>query len=80
MYPFTAGTKYIQYDPTTHRATLQDDPARAHLASYVNAARVGTFLRPGVEQFHGAIVQKFKVSGFSRVEVVRWSGVQLSVM
>jgi hypothetical protein len=38
-----------------------DDDQRAHLASYVNASRVCTYLRGGVEQYHGAIVQTYKV-------------------
>jgi hypothetical protein len=61
VYPFRAGTKYITFNAGTHRATFMDDDQRAHLASYVNAARVGTYLRGGVEQYHGAIVQTNKV-------------------
>jgi hypothetical protein len=31
LYPFRDGEQYIQYDALTHRATLHNDPARAHL-------------------------------------------------
>jgi hypothetical protein len=62
LHPFTDGTSYFTYaPPPVHRLTLENDPARAHEASYSNASRVTTFLRPGVEQFHGAIFGTYKV-------------------
>jgi hypothetical protein len=62
LFPFTAGTSYFSYaPPPVHRLTLENDPARAHEASYTNASRVTTFLRPAVEQFHGAIFGTYKV-------------------
>lgn len=33
LYPFREGEQYFQYDPVTHLATLQNDPAQAHLVS-----------------------------------------------
>ena len=42
------------YDPATHTLRLEDDETLAHLASYANAAKILTYLRPGVEQYHGA--------------------------
>ena len=61
LWPFEEGSKYFLYDERRHLATLQEDPHRAHQASYSNAARITTFLRPGVEQFHGAMKGTFKV-------------------
>jgi hypothetical protein len=61
VYPFRAGTRFITFNAGTHSATFEDDDQRAHLASYVNASRVATYLRGGVEQYHGAIVQTYKV-------------------
>ena len=54
-------SQYFEYDEANHRATLQDNPHNAHEASYSNASRVTTYLRPGVEQFHGAIKGTYKV-------------------
>lgn len=39
---------------------MHDDPDNAHMASYVNASRITTSIRPGVEQFHGAIFGTYK--------------------
>ena len=64
LYPFQDGTQFFQYDSTTHTANLQDNPAQAHSASYTNAARITTYMRPGVEQFHGAIFRTYKVKIF----------------
>ena len=61
LWPFEGGSQYFLYDERRHRATLQEDPLHAHQASYCNASRITTFLRPGVEQFHGAIKGTFKV-------------------
>ena len=63
MYPFHEGSQFIVYDSSTHTATLESDGARAHPASYVNASRVTTYLRGGVEQMHGAIKQTYQVLG-----------------
>ena len=61
LFPFNQGSKHISYDETSHRATIQDDGTGAHAASYSNASRVTTYLRGGVEQFHGGIKGTFKV-------------------
>ena len=61
LYPFRRGTKFIGYNAATHTVTLEDDPAHAHPAAYSNASRLVTYLRPGVEQFHGAIFGTYKV-------------------
>ena len=50
------------YNTTTHTVTIQNDHDIAHSASYANASRVTTFLRPAVEQFHGAIFGTYKVN------------------
>ena len=41
---------------------LQQDPAGAHEARFVNASRVTTFLRGGVEQLHGDLKGSYKVN------------------
>ena len=41
---------------------LQQDPAGAHEASFVNASRVTTFLQGGVEQLHGALKGTYEVN------------------
>ena len=64
LYPFVEGSKFISYDRQAHRASLHSDPTEAHPASYVNASRVTTYLRGGVEQFHGAIKGTYKVESF----------------
>ena len=61
LHPFEEGSQYFEYDEASHRATLQDNPHHAHQASFANAARITTYLRPGVEQFHGAMKGKYKV-------------------
>ena len=62
MSPFGEGTQHIIYDKEAHRATLSSDDACAHPASYVNASRVTTYLRGGVEQLHGALKGTYKVA------------------
>ena len=62
MPPFREGTKHINYDREAHRATLCDDAADAHPASYANASRVTTYLRGGVEQLHGGLKGTYKVA------------------
>ena len=62
LYPFGPGTQYAVYDQANHLLTLEDDPANAHLASYKNAARITTFVRPAPEQLHGAVTQTYRVS------------------
>ena len=52
----------MRYDAATHNVTLENDRDIAHIASYANASRVTTFLRPAVEQFHGAIFGTYKVN------------------
>ena len=64
LYPFTEGSKFISYDRHTHRASLNDNASEAHTASYVNASRVTTYLRGGVEQFHGGLKGTYKVGRF----------------
>ena len=64
MYPFPEGSQFIVYDSATHTATLENDRALAHPASYANASRVTTYLRGGVEQLHGAIKQTYQVLGY----------------
>ena len=64
LSPFGDGTKHIIYDRQAHRATLCNDAADAHLASYANASRVTTYLRGGVEQLHGALKGTYKVANF----------------
>ena len=49
------------YDPATHILRLEDDETLAHLASYVNAAKILTYIRPGVEQYHGGVKGTNKV-------------------
>ena len=61
LYPFTEGSKFISYDRHTHRASLNDNASEAHTASYVNASRVTTYLRGGVEQFHGGLKGTYRV-------------------
>ena len=63
LWPFEEGSQYFLYDESRHLATLQDDPLHAHRASYSNAARITTYLRPGVEQFHGGVKGTFEVTG-----------------
>ena len=53
------------YDPATHTLRLEDDETLAHLASYANAAKILTYLRPGVEQYHGAAKGTNKVHQLS---------------
>ena len=64
IFPFKAGTKFFGYDGATHTLTLNHDPNTPtfHLASWANAAKITTFLRPGVEQFHGALFLTYKVN------------------
>jgi hypothetical protein len=52
------------YNPATHHLTFSDDPNLAHMGSYVNASRIGTYLRPCVEQFFGALKRTFRVGSF----------------
>ena len=63
LYPFRAGTQFFGYNGASHTLTLEDDITllNFHAASWANAARITTYLRPGVEQFHGAIFGTYKV-------------------
>ena len=61
LHPFKEGSQFIVYDSSTHTATLEDDQALAHPASYANASRVTTYLRGGVEQMHGGMKQTYEV-------------------
>ena len=61
IYPFREKTQFFGYDGTTHTLTINEDYRESHSASYVNAARIATYLRPAVEQFHGAVFGTYKV-------------------
>ena len=41
---------------------MNSDPTFAHTASYQNASRITTYIRPAVEQFHGALFGTYKVN------------------
>jgi hypothetical protein len=49
------------YNRRRHELTVENDPNLAHLASFQNASRITTFMRPAPEQYHGGINQSSKV-------------------
>ena len=69
LYPFPNGTEFLVYNRRRHELTVENDPNLAHLASYQNASRITTFLRPAPEQYHGGINQSSKVNNLAYVLV-----------